>query len=112
MLGLMPEQSVDLGETNFVVATDNDFSVGLDFRGWRGSARRISLHLPATMTASVTVQVSFDNQTTWNNLQRDGADITIAAGDTEEFENTGFDALRLAGTNEAVNRTIVVMGRG
>ena len=66
-------------------------------------AKAIMIAAPAALTqANATVQSSHDNETTWNNHQSAGADITIAQGDTATITVLGPTHFRVntTGGNE------------
>lgn len=92
-----------------VIASSGSNSTEVDADPHYQNARGLLIEAPDTLTGTITVQVSLDGGSSFSNLQRAGADITIAAGDVEEVEYKGWDVLRVSsGSAEGGARTFVV----
>ena len=71
-------------------------------------ARAIIIQAPATLTGTITVQVSLDGGTTYADLQSGGADVTIAAASVAVIDFQGWTHLRVkSGSAEGAERTFI-----
>lgn len=109
-MGLKPARTVDLGTVMIDVSADDDLSSVMDFSGWRGRASAIMIEGPGTLTATARVQASLDNST-WSDLQSNGADITIPADGMVRINAVDFNYLRIATSGaEGADRTFTIRG--
>lgn len=77
-----------------------------------GTARSITIHAPAALTGAVKVGVSYDGGTTFTELNEDGTDVSVPAGDARVIFSVGWDDLRLqSAANEAANRDFVLFAQ-
>lgn len=93
------------GQTDSAAIT----SLGALGRVGLGNAAGISIHGPAALTGTVTVQVQPAGDSTWRTLQSGGVDVTIAAGKTIVISPPAFADLRLhSGSAEGANRDFLI----
>lgn len=59
------------------------------------TAKSITIHAPAALTGTVKVGVSYDGGTNFTELNENGTDVSVAAGDARVIFSTGWDDLRL-----------------
>ena len=72
-------------------------------------AKAITLTAPASVTGTITVQISVDGGTTYVDLTSGGSDVTIAAGNSVTITDPAFNALRVnSGSTETDTRTFTV----
>lgn len=75
-------------------------------------ADRLLIWGPSALTGTVTVEVTPDGGTTWNQLSHNGTDVTVAAGDARDVENLAWDNLRVKSSGaEAAERSFQIMAQ-
>lgn len=77
-----------------------------------GTAKSITIHAPATLTGTVKVGVSYDGGTTFTELNENGTDVSVAAGDARVIFSVGWDDLRLqSSVAEGADRDFVLFAQ-
>lgn len=100
--------AVDLGE--LTIANNGQNSDSMDFTGWRGAARAITIYGPGELDGTIKVQVSEDD-TNWFDLQSAGTDISIPADGAVVIGACSWKYLRVASSGaESPARTFIVKG--
>ena len=94
---------------NLVIASSGTTTPERTAKADYGDAENIVIFAPATLTGTVTVEVSDVPGGTFVPLQSGGADVTLPAGKATTITEVGFPAMRFkSGSAEAAARTFIL----